>query len=170
MKSAPQAITRPRLASPLLIAFMVLPALLGACAQGAARFSAAAAASGPTYEVQAASIPGLGTVLVNGQGFTLYMFEPDKQGAPTCNGTCAVEWPPLLLPAGVTGPQAGPGVRASLLGTVRRADGGLQVTYASWPLYRWNADVQHGQATGQGLYNQGGRWYVMGPAGQVVRK
>lgn len=110
----------------------------------------------------------LGTVLVNGAGLTLYMFEPDQQGTPTCVGICATEWPPVLLPRGVTAPKAGPGIQASLLGTVKRPDGTLQVTYAKWPLYRWNADAKPGQATGQGLYNWKGRWYVMDPSGKVL--
>ncbi|HMK62407.1 MAG TPA: hypothetical protein VK386_02210 [Acidimicrobiales bacterium] len=124
--------------------------------------------TGPTYQVQAASASGVGTVLVDGKGYTLYLFEPDHQSTPTCTGPCAAAWSPLLLPSGVTATRAGRGVTASLLGTVRRSDGGLQVTYNRWPLYRWVGDDRPGIATGEGLNNFGGLWYVVSPRGRAV--
>lgn len=124
----------------------------------------------PQYEVKTGTVKGLGTVLVDGQGFTLYMFEPDKQsGQSTCYGNCASAWPPLILPDGVTAGVAGPGVNPSLLGVTKRTDGTTQVTYDKWPLYLWVTDSEPGQATGQGLDNNGGLWYVLNPAGQVVK-
>ena len=120
------------------------------------------------YEVSTGTVSGLGTVLVDGQGMTLYMFVPDKQGASTCYGACAQAWPPLLLPAGVTSPVAGAGVQASLLGTTKRTDGTTQLTYNKWPLYLWVNDSQPGQATGQAINNLGGLWYVLSPQGNVI--
>jgi predicted lipoprotein with Yx(FWY)xxD motif len=123
----------------------------------------------PFYEVSTATVRGLGTVLVDGQGFTLYMFVPDRQsGTSRCYGSCAQGWPPLLLPAGVTTPVAGVGVESSLLGTTHRSDGTVQITYDKWPLYTYVTDSTPGQATGQGVDNLGGLWYVLSPAGQVV--
>jgi predicted lipoprotein with Yx(FWY)xxD motif len=123
----------------------------------------------PFYEVHTGSVSGLGTVLVNGPGNTLYLFVPDKQsGSSTCYGACAQGWPPLLLPSGVSTPVAGPGVKSSLLGTTHRTDGTVQVTYNKWPLYLWVGDSQPGQATGQGLNNLGGLWYVLSPDGQEI--
>jgi predicted lipoprotein with Yx(FWY)xxD motif len=123
----------------------------------------------PVYEVTTGKVPGLGTVLVNGQGFTLYLFVPDKQsGNSTCNGTCAIAWPPLILPTGVSAPVAGSGVKSSLLGTTKRADGSVQVTYNRWPLYTWQGDSTPGQATGQGINNSGGLWYVLSPSGAEI--
>jgi predicted lipoprotein with Yx(FWY)xxD motif len=114
-------------------------------------------------------VGGLGTVLVNGQGFTLYLFVPDKQsGSSSCSGQCAQGWPPLVLPAGTTTPLAGPGVQSSLLGTTDRSDGSVQVTYNKWPLYTWVGDSAPGQATGQALNNLGGLWYVLSPSGQEI--
>lgn len=131
--------------------------------------STTAGGTKPVYEVSTGTVGGLGTVLVDGQGFTLYLFEPDKQsGKSTCYGTCAQGWPPLLLPAGVSAPVAGPGVDASLLGTTTRTDGSVQVTYDKWPLYLWVNDSQPGQATGQGLNNLGGLWYVLAPNGKAI--
>jgi predicted lipoprotein with Yx(FWY)xxD motif len=123
----------------------------------------------PVYQVHTASVKGLGTVLVDGQGFTLYLFVPDKQSnVSTCYGRCAQAWPPLALPTGVATPSAGPGAHASLLGVTHRTDGTTQVTYNKWPLYLWVSDSQPGQATGQGLNNLGGLWYVVAPEGDAV--
>jgi predicted lipoprotein with Yx(FWY)xxD motif len=122
------------------------------------------------YEVRTGQVNGLGTVLVDGQGLTLYLFVPDKQsGASTCYNACAQGWPPLLLPTGVTTPVAGSGVKTSLLGTTQRTDGTTQVTYNKWPLYLWVGDSEPGQATGQGLNNLGGLWYVLAPDGSTIK-
>jgi predicted lipoprotein with Yx(FWY)xxD motif len=123
----------------------------------------------PHYEVRTGTVKGLGTVLVDGQGFTLYLFVPDKQGGvSTCYGECAVAWPPLVLPSGVTAPLAGPGVKTSLLGTTHRTDGSVQITYNKWPLYLWVSDSEPGQATGQGINSTGGLWYVLSPEGNEI--
>ena len=112
---------------------------------------------------------GLGTVLVDGQGLTLYLFVPDKQsGSSSCYGECASAWPPLLLPDGVTTPVAGTGIKSALLGTTHRTDGTVQVTYNKWPLYTWVGDSGPGQASGQGLNNSGGLWYVLSPDGATI--
>ncbi len=124
----------------------------------------------PDYEVQVGTVSGLGKVLVDGRGLTLYLFVPDKQsGSSTCYSACAEGWPPLLLPTGVTTPVAGSGVEASLLGTTHRSDGTTQVTYNKWPLYLWQGDSEPGQATGQGLNNLGGLWYVLSPNGSEIK-
>jgi predicted lipoprotein with Yx(FWY)xxD motif len=145
---------------------------VGLLATAAALIAAAIVACGngrpaglPQYEVLTRSIPGLGQIITDGQGFTLYMYRPDNRGPSQCNGFCAQQWPPLTLPGGVTRPKAGPGVRASLLGTVRRAGGELQETYGGWPLYLWIHDVSPGQATGQA--DDMGLWYVLSVTGSV---
>jgi predicted lipoprotein with Yx(FWY)xxD motif len=124
---------------------------------------------GPTYEVKAGHVEGLGTVLVDGQGITVYLYANDVQGKPSrCYGICAVQWPPLTVPAGMTAPTAGPGILPRLLGTTPRTDGTTQITYNGWPLYLWPPDKQPGKATGQGLTNAGGLWYVITPAGKAI--
>jgi predicted lipoprotein with Yx(FWY)xxD motif len=147
------------------------PALLAACALGMASAVAAcggaAAPSTPRYELLARQIPGLGPVITDGQGFTLYMYGPDHQGASRCAGLCAQQWPPLVLPRGVSRPLAGRGVRAAMVGTVRRAGGQLQVTYNGWPLYLWIGDNAPGEATGQA--DDMGLWYVVSVTGAVDR-
>lgn len=126
--------------------------------------------TGPTYEVTSGVVGGLGTVLVDGKGFTLYLFVPDHRSSrSTCYDVCAVAWPPLLLPSGKTKPLAGPGVKASLLGTTTRKGGQIQVTYNGWPLYLWANDGAPGEATGQGINNLGGLWYVVSVKGSAIR-
>ena len=149
------------------------PSTLSAPTTTAAGGSTAVTASGggtpAIYEVRTGHVKGLGTVLVNGQGLTLYLFVPDKQsGQSTCYNACAQGWPPLLLPTGVTAPVAGPGVKTSLLSATPRTDGTTQVTYNKWPLYLWVGDSEPGQATGQGINNLGGLWYVLAPDGHTI--
>ena len=107
----------------------------------------------------------LGRILVDGKGITLYDFAKDKGTTSTCYGACAALWPPLTT----TGkPIAGAGVRASLLGTTKRKDGKLEVTYNGHPLYYFVTDRKPGQTTGQGLNQFGAPWWVLSPAGKEI--
>jgi predicted lipoprotein with Yx(FWY)xxD motif len=100
----------------------------------------------------------LGTVLVDGDGKTLYTWDRDTGPASTCVGNCAATWPPLMLPAGVTTPVAGPGV--SLLTSAPRPDDAtkLQVNWDGKPLYYYAADQAPGDVKGDGV---GGTWHVV---------
>jgi predicted lipoprotein with Yx(FWY)xxD motif len=113
------------------------------------------------------SLPGVGTVLVNSRGYTLYVFAPDNHRAVTCTGTCAGTWPPLMLPSG-SRLGAGAGVKPALLGSDRDPAGGRVVTYDGWPLYGYAGDVQPGLATGQDMNLNGGEWYVIRPSGSPL--
>jgi predicted lipoprotein with Yx(FWY)xxD motif len=139
-----------------------------ACACLAACGSGHPAQASPAWEVRAGQVRGLGTIVTDGLGFTLYIYQPDHQGPSVCTGVCAVQWPPLVLPRGVRHPVAGPGVNPALLGTAPRVGGVLQVTYNRWPLYLWQADLSPGQATGQA--EDMGAWYVMSVSGNVDRQ
>jgi len=103
-------------------------------------------------------------VLVSSKGFTLYHFVREAKGTIKCTGSCSILFPPLTVPAGVK-PVAGPGVAAGKLGTIRRPDGRLQVTYNGLPLYRDFYD-KSGQMNGQG---QEGVWFAVTPAGTVTK-
>jgi predicted lipoprotein with Yx(FWY)xxD motif len=107
----------------------------------------------------------LGRILVDGHGRTLYLFAKDRKGKSACSGACAVYWPPLIASGK---PRAVAGARAPLLGTTRRADGRLQVTYRHHPLYRYAGDAKKGQTSGQGLNASGGKWWVLSPAGKKI--
>jgi predicted lipoprotein with Yx(FWY)xxD motif len=121
-------------------------------------------ASGPVVSIETSR---LGRILVNGQGRTLYLFEKDRNGKSACAGKCATFWPPLIA----TGkPRATGGAKSSLLGTTRRSDGRLQVTYDHHPLYRFVKDVKRGQTNGEGVDAFGAEWYVVSPAGSKIEK
>ena len=109
----------------------------------------------------------LGRILVDARGRTLYLFARDKKGKSSCSGACAAYWPPLIA-AGK--PHAVAGAKASLLGTTRRGDGRLQVTYRHHPLYRYAGDTGRGQTNGQSLDDFGGEWWVLSPAGNKIVK
>jgi predicted lipoprotein with Yx(FWY)xxD motif len=102
----------------------------------------------------------LGTILVDGDGLTLYLFDNDTDGESVCYDDCAVTWPPLLGDATVGGEAS-----ASLLGTTPRDDGAVQITYAGMPLYHYAGDGQPGDVAGQGL---GGVWWVIAPDGERI--
>jgi predicted lipoprotein with Yx(FWY)xxD motif len=108
---------------------------------------------------------GLGNVLVNSAGMTLYMFAKDTGTQSTCTGACAQNWPPLLDNGK---PTAGSGATASMLGTTTRSDGGSQVTYNGHPLYLFAGDNAPGDTNGQGLTAFGGSWFALSPAGNQV--
>jgi predicted lipoprotein with Yx(FWY)xxD motif len=115
-------------------------------------------------------VSGLGTVLVNQKGQTLYMLTSEKGGKITCTASngCLHAWPEINLPSGTTAAKAGSGVQASLLGTVKGAAGQTEVTYNGWPLYTFIGDSAAGMAKGQGLNNFGGIWYVLNTSGNPV--
>ena len=124
----------------------------------------AATAKGPVVSTQTSS---LGRILVGPNGHTLYLFEKDKNAKSTCAGMCATFWPPLIT-AGK--PVAGAGVKASLIGTITRADGRRQVTYNHHPLYGFVKDTKKGQTNGEAVTAFGAEWYVTSPAGTKVEK
>jgi predicted lipoprotein with Yx(FWY)xxD motif len=115
-------------------------------------------------------VSGLGTVLVNQKGQTLYMLTSEKGGKITCTASngCLHAWPEINLPSGVTAAKAGSGVQSSLLGTVKGGAGKTEVTYNGWPLYTFIGDSSAGMAKGQGLNNFGGIWYVLNTSGNPV--
>ena len=101
----------------------------------------------------------LGTVVKDEQGRTLYAFAPDSATASKCNDACAQTWPPVTTQGQ---PTTGPGIDASKVGTLTRADGSKQVVYNGHPLYRFSGDSKSGDVNGQGV---GGVWHVMTPSG-----
>jgi len=131
---------------------------------GTALASTQSPSGGPKISVAST---GLGRVLVDGQGHTLYLFAKDTRGKSVCTGACAKFWPPLLT----TGrPLQGAGIKPSLLGTTRRPDGRRQVTYNHHPLYLFVKDIRKGQTNGEELDAFGAEWYVVSAAGAKVEK
>ena len=110
---------------------------------------------------------GLGPILVDSRGRTLYLFEKDKAGLSMCNTACLAYWPAVT---GHGTPHAGTGVHQSLLRLSRARNGVGQVTYAGHPLYTFVGDKSAGQTTGEGLTNFGGGWYAIAASGQKVEQ
>ena len=128
-----------------------------------------AKAAATKLTISAATVPGLGVILVNAEGRTLYTFAPDKKSKVTCTSSCASVWPPVALSAGEA-PAAAKQIKASLLSSDANPSGGKVVTYAGWPLYTYVADSAPRTAAGQALSLNGGLWYVITPAGKVITK
>jgi predicted lipoprotein with Yx(FWY)xxD motif len=106
----------------------------------------------------------VGSVLVAANGKTVYLFTADKGSKSACYGKCAGAWPPLIAAK----PTAGTGLSASKLGTTKRKDGKLQVTYGGHPLYYFAPDKQAGDVNGQGIVHFGGTWWVVSAAGLKI--
>ena len=115
--------------------------------------------------VATAKVGDLGTVLVNGDGMTLYLFEADTGSTSTCSGECAGIWPPLTTTGNATGTM---GASSSMLGTTTRDDGSTQVTYNGHPVYLYTGDTAAGQANGEGINHFGGLWYAVTTAGTAA--
>jgi predicted lipoprotein with Yx(FWY)xxD motif len=107
-----------------------------------------------------------GKILFDGRGRVLYLFARDRGGRSSCSGACAKAWPPFLTSGR---PKGLAGVDAKLLGTTKRSDGSLQVTYAKHPLYYFKEDTKPGQIKCQNVSNFGGLWLVVAPSGKAVR-
>ena len=108
---------------------------------------------------------GLGEILVDSQGRTLYLFAKDTGMTSTCSGACATAWPPLRA----TGqPAAGGGANAALLGTTPRSDGGPQVTHNGHPVYLFFKDQKAGDTNGEGVNAFGASWFALSPTGNQV--
>jgi predicted lipoprotein with Yx(FWY)xxD motif len=135
-------------------------------ALAAAASSAALASSHAARSTLAAGPSSYGRVLFDGRGFVLYAFTRDPRGKSMCTGACAKAWPPYVVK---TRPRAASGVKARLLGTRRRPNGSLQVTYAGRPLYYYVGDRNKGQILCQNVAEFGGVWRVIRPSGTLVR-
>jgi predicted lipoprotein with Yx(FWY)xxD motif len=160
---------------PIAISLALVPLLaVAGCGGGGGGATAATGASTPATGASTAKAPssaatvdvsssaGLGPILVDSQGRTLYLFQKDSAGMSRCSGACARIWPPQLTKGS---PKAGGGASAAMLGTIKRSDGSMQVTYAGHPLYTYTADTGPGQARGNGLDLYGAVWNAVKPDG-----
>lgn len=151
--------TRRSSASPMrVIALMCGVAL----ALGAYGFSATAASAAAKVTVATATVPGVGTVLVDAQGHTLYTLTSNG-AAVACTGTCAGAWPPLTVAAGAK--VKGAKGTKSLSATADTH----QVTSAGRPLYRFAGDTKTKQANGEGVSSFGGTWHVVKVTGTKAK-
>jgi len=142
---------------------------LAACASnssaggyGGGSTSTSSSSSGTAATVSTAKVGDLGTVLVDGDGRTLYLFQSDTGSTSTCVDACAGTWPALTTAGSAT---ATSGADASMLGTAARSDGATQVTYNGHPLYTFSGDTAAGQANGEGFSNL---WYAVTTQGTAA--
>ena len=103
-----------------------------------------------------------GEMLFDERDQAIYIFENDSEGESVCYDECAEAWPPVLTKGE---PEAGGGVQADLLGTVKRDDGSTQVTYDGQPLYFY-ANEEPGEVRCHNVDLNGGLWWVVGPDGE----
>jgi predicted lipoprotein with Yx(FWY)xxD motif len=103
-----------------------------------------------------------GSMLFDSSRQAIYVFENDRKSGPVCYGKCAEAWPPVLTDGE---PRPGKGVKESLLGTAKRRDGSVQVTYAAKPLYFY-AHEGPGEVRCHNVNLNGGFWWVVGPDGE----
>ena len=148
-----------------------LALLLAACggddssSSNSSATTAAEASGGTTAAVVKTGTTTLGKVVTDDQGKTVYVFDKDKPGEKTtqCTAACAKLWPPLTTTA--TKVAVGKGLDEDDFGTIKLADGTLQVTAYGMPLYRYSGDMAAGQTNGQGLLNL---WYAAGANGHQI--
>jgi predicted lipoprotein with Yx(FWY)xxD motif len=116
--------------------------------------------AGEAIPISLGSASGVGKVLVDSEGMTLYYFQKDKKGSGVskCEGPCAKDWPPLTTEGEA---EAMSGVMSSMLGTIKRSDGSTQVTYAGWPLYTFVEDKKPGEDNGTDSKAFGASWYPL---------
>jgi predicted lipoprotein with Yx(FWY)xxD motif len=139
-------------------------ALAGCSSASQANGSTPSSNSGEQGTVDVAT-SGLGQILVDSQGRTLYLFAKDTGTQSECTGACASAWPPL----GATGnPTVGGGADAALVASTTRSDASPQITYAGHPLYLFSGDQNPGDTNGEGVVAFGASWYAVSPAGTQI--
>ena len=149
-------------------------ALLAGCGGGssnpAASTSSSSSSANPATKFSTASVSGLGNVVVDGRGRTVYILTSGGHTNVPCTASngCTKLWPTLPLPGGMSAATAGTGVKASLLGTKKLSDGKTYPTYNGWLIYEYAGDPGPGQATGQRIKSFGGTWYVLNASGNPV--
>jgi predicted lipoprotein with Yx(FWY)xxD motif len=155
-----------------------LPAVIGAlaiagCGGGSSNSTAESGSAGGNAvkasnaggggTIGTAEIEGLGPVLVDSEGMTVYEFTVDNGSRSECYGGCEAAWPPVVAKGK---PSAGEGAMTAALGTTRRKDGTLQVTYEGHPLYTYAEDSAPGEANGN---EAEGTWFALNESGAAVK-
>jgi predicted lipoprotein with Yx(FWY)xxD motif len=149
-------------------------AILAGCGGGSGKPTASTSSSNssanPATKFSTASVSGLGNVVVDGRGRTVYILTSgDHTNLPcTASSGCTKLWPTLPLPGGTSTATAGTGVKASFLGTKKLSNGKTYPTYNGWLMYEYAGDPGPGQAKGQRIKSFGGTWYALNASGDPV--
>jgi len=155
----------PTVAAAIAIVALVVAGCGGDDDQATAASGAQNPSGGEAATIGVTDSGGLGKILVDSQGRTVYLFKKDTGPTSTCAGACAVEWPPVTTKGK---PTVAGGLMASMVGTTSRSDGKTQVTYNGHPLYLFEGDQKPGDTAGQNVDAFGAEWYVISPAGDQV--
>lgn len=147
----------PAIAASLLIAACGSSSSGNTTGTAAGTQAAAQTSSSPSSAVLVKSASNsLGTILVDSQGMTLYHLSGEQNGKFICTSTaCLGVWHPLIAPS-----SGAPSGEVGSLGTVKRPEGTVQVTYEGKPLYTFTGDQQSGETKGQGIKDVG-TWSVV---------
>jgi predicted lipoprotein with Yx(FWY)xxD motif len=129
---------------------------------GSSSSAPASQPAGAEAKLATADVSGLGKVVVDGNGRTVYVFDKDTSGKSNCEGDCLAKWPAVA--AGDGTPQL-TGIDASLISTITRSDGSKQLAINGLPLYLFASDSAAGEAKGQAV---GGVWWVVGADGKKI--
>jgi predicted lipoprotein with Yx(FWY)xxD motif len=173
-KGAKPMIGSPNKAVLLTAGAAAAAAVLAGCGGGSSKpttsTSAAGSAANPATQFSVANVSGVGNVVVDGKGRTVYILTSGgKTNVPCTDASgCTNLWPDLPLPGGASAAKAGSGLQASLLGTKKLSDGETYPTYHGWLMYEYSGDSAAGQANGQGIKSFGGTWYVLNASGNPV--
>jgi predicted lipoprotein with Yx(FWY)xxD motif len=146
-----------------VLAFAGLAVALSGCGGSAsAGGTTTTSSSSSSMTVAVKHVDGVGNVLVDSKGDALYSPDQEANGMILCKGSCTSIWVPVTVSAGAK--PTGAGDVNTMLGTVHRPDGSVQVTFRGKPLYSFVEDPSPGQVTGNGFHDQfGGQqftWHV----------
>lgn len=120
------------------------------------------ASAGSSDSVVDTRASDLGEVLTNAAGLTLYAFTEDSPGSSSCEGECAVAWPPLAVDSA----ELPAGLDAGEYSVIERSDGTFQLAADDMALYTYGGDGAPGDVNGQGV---GGTWFAVDGAGQLLQ-
>lgn len=155
---------------------LILGAAVGVSGAGCDEEKAPVAEVAPQVEVEPSPGPASrarlsverasehGPYVADSSGRALYVLEGEAAGKTSCYAGCAQVWRPFIAPQSKP-ESADPGVDKNLIGTVRRRDGSMQVTYNGHPLYYYVRDLGPGRTTGQHVSDAWGEWYLVTPQG-----
>jgi len=132
----------------------------------AASTTTPSAAVAKTEAVLGVAHTALGSILVDSQGRTVYLFASDTSDHSNCTGPCLQYWPIVAAPS--TTPSQVTGVSGTI-GQITRNDGTKQLTVNGLPLYTYAGDTSSGMTTGQGKNLSGGLWWVVSPNGNAIK-
>ena len=130
--------------------------------------SGGAKAPGTSFSVVV--LPGVGRVLADARGRTVYVLtKPGMQNVPCTDASgCTAVWPDLPLPDGTKHATAGAEVNAMILGTMKVGNE-TYPTYNGYLMYEYASDTGPRQTNGQGITSYGGTWYVINPSGKPTK-